>query len=356
MVRKLLAGVQNPHEIREACAILSASSQASCPRQRRVDDVDRDGRHRDLADTPGLLSPAPSGRLIAGHSADFVAAWRSVVCRIFRWRQEGPFAVVPSLLGRSVFAYLPGLNYSDLNVSEARLLACDVADRPHNIRVLSASEGELPSGAPAVLRLDLGAFAHDREAIWKQSLNQSTRHFVRRARKSGISVSEEAGPAALDTFMALWASVCSRHGAPMPPAAMFTAIVDALDAHILIVRGPRGEALASLIWLHDGALAWLPWAASTRTTGAGEMLYWALIESALDSGADILDFGRSPVGGGTYRFKRKFGAVAVRALWLSDKRQDVYVRYALAQKLYRALPNVVTAAVGPRLCRYLAEY
>lgn len=319
-------------------------------------DVDRNELRRDLGGATGLLRPTSSDRLIAGHSADFVASWRSVVCSVFRWRQEGPFAVVPSLLGRPVLAYLPGLDYSDLNVGEARQLARDVAGRRHNVRVLSASEGELPSGAPAVLRLDLRAFAHDRVALWKQSLNQSTRRFIRQAYKQGTTVSEETGPAALDTFTTLWASVCSRLGAPMLPHALFAAIVDELDAHILVVRDPRGEALASLIWLLDGALAWLPWAASTRTSRAGEILYWALIENALDSGADIVDFGRSQVGGGPYGFKRKFGAVGVRVLWLSDKPQDIYARYALPQKLYRALPDVVAAAVGPRLCRYLAEY
>lgn len=298
----------------------------------------------------------PSEGLIAGHSADFVATWRDVVCRTFRWRQEGRFAVVPSLWGRPVFAYLPGLDYADLNVVEARQLAGEVAGRPHNIRTLSAHEGELPSGTPAVLRIDLASFAHDRTALWKQSLNQSTRRFVRRSRRSGISVSEEAGPAALDTFTALWAVVCSRLGAPLLPAALFTTIVDALDAHILVVRDRRGEALASLVWLLDGTLAWLPWAASMRTTGAGELLYWALIESALNSGADVVDFGRSRIGGGPYRFKRKFGAIPVRAMWLSDKPQDIYARYARAQKLYRKVPKVAADAIGPRLCRYLAEY
>lgn len=47
---------------------------------------------------------------------------------------------------------------------------------------------------------------------------------------------------------------------------------------------------------------------------------------------------------------------AVPVLWLSDKPVDLYARYALRQKLYRILPNAVSDAVGPRLCRYLADY
>ena len=131
-----------------------------------------------------------SDGLTAGHSAEFVAAWRSVFCRIFRWRQDGRFAVVPSLLGRRVFAYLPGLDFSDLNAAEARQLAHEMAGRPHNIRSLSVPEGEPPFGAPAVLRLDLGAFAHDRTALWERSHGQSARRFVHKSRRNGMRASE----------------------------------------------------------------------------------------------------------------------------------------------------------------------
>ena len=61
--------------------------------------------------------------LSATHSSGFVAAWRSAFCSVYRWRREGRFAVVPSLPGRPVFAYLPGLNYSDLNAIDAQALA-----------------------------------------------------------------------------------------------------------------------------------------------------------------------------------------------------------------------------------------
>ena len=303
------------------------------------------------------MKPTPaSNRLTTGHSAAFVAAWRAVFCRVFRWRQADRFAVVPSLRGRPVLAYLPGLDYSDLNAADALLLAREAAGHPYNIRSLSAHEGEPPSGAPAVLRLDLAAFGHDRTALWERSLKRNARRDVRDARKRGLSAAVECGPAALDTFTALLSSTFSRHGAPMRPAALFKALVNELDARILVVRDADGGAVASLLRFLDGPVAWVPWIGALRRAGASDLLYWALIEDALTSGVDILDFGRAPVGGGVYRFKRKFGAEPVRVLWLSDKPQGIYARYALPQKLYRALPNVVTDAVGPRLCRYLAEY
>ena len=294
-----------------------------------------------------------------GHGPDFVAAWRSVFCEVYGWRQEGRFAVVPSLLGRPVFACLPGLNYSDLSAAEARAAAREMAGRSFNIRVLDPTPGEPPPGAPVVFRLDLAAFDHEREAVWQQALNRNARNMVGRARKADLRVSEERGRPALEAFFGLLAATLARHGAPILPVALFEALIAELDARMLVVRdGGDGEALASLLWLRDGRLAWVAWGgvARLRPAGHGDLLIWAMVEQALNEGVDVVDIGRSPNGNGASRFKRKFGAVPVPVLWLSDKRTDLYRRYAPAQRLWRALPNVVTGRLGPRLCRYLADY
>ena len=301
---------------------------------------------------------APEDRLCQGHGPDFVAAWRSVFCDVYGWRQDGPFAVVPSLAGPPVYACLPGLGYSDLTAAEAQALARDMAGRPFNIRALAAAPAAPPPGAPAVFRVDLAAFGHERKAVWEQALNRNARKAVRRARKAGLRVSEEAGPAAVKAFFGLLSATLARHGAPAPPMALFESLIDALDARIVVVRnGPDGEALASLLWLRDGRLAWVPWSGSRLgPDNPGDLLFWTMMEHALDEGVDVVDFGRSPAGDGTCRFKQKFGAVPVPVLWLSDKRIDPYRRYATAQRLWRRLPKVVTAGLGPRLCRYLADY
>ena len=298
------------------------------------------------------------GRLLAGHGPGFVAAWRRVFCDIYGWRQEGRFAVVPSLLGKPVFACLPGLAYTDLSAAEARELAREMAGRSFNIRVLDATPGERPPGAPAVLRLDLAAFDHEREAVWQQALSGNARRRIRRARKANLRISEERGRPALEAFSGLLAATFARHGAPILPVALFEALIGELDARILVVRdGGDGEAVASLFWLRDGRLAWVPWLGSRRRSdGHGDLLFWAMVEQALNEGADVVDFGRSSIGDGACRFKRKFGAVPVPVLWLSDKPADLHRRYAPAQRVWRALPAPVTGRLGPRLCRYLADY
>ena len=299
-------------------------------------------------------------RLSVRHSPDFVAAWRSVFCSVYRWRRDGRFAMVPSLLGSPVFAYLPGLNYTDLNAAEAQELAREMKGRAFNIRVLGdpQPETDLPAGAPVVLRIDLAAFGHDRELVWKKRLHYSARRMVRRARKAGLVASEEAGPDAFEAFCAMLHLVFARHGAPMPPTSLFEAIVKDMGARILVVRNRAdGRPQASLLWLRDGPLAWVPWSgARRRADSPGNLLFWAMVEQALNDGSDIVDFGRSPTGSGAYIFKRRYGATPIPVSWLSDKPVDPYRRYGAAQKIWRALPNPVTDRVGPRLCRYLADY
>ncbi len=297
-------------------------------------------------------------RVFARHSPDFVAAWRSVFCGVYRWRQDGRFAVVPSLLGSPVFAYLPGLNSSDLDAAEARQLAGEMQGRSFNIRALAPPQAALLPGAPAVLRLDLAAFGHDREVVWKQGLKKTAREAVRQAHRAGLVAQEETGVAAIEGLCAMLRLVAMRHGAPMLPVALFEAVVQDMGARIVVVRNRAdGRPRASLLWLRDGPLAWAPWAgAYVGASRSGNLLAWTLVEQAINEGADIIDFGRSPIGGGADRFKRSFGATPIPVLWLSDTSADLYRRYTLAQKLWRGLPNFVSDRVGPRLCRYLADY
>lgn len=297
-----------------------------------------------------------AGRLLAGHSPDFVAAWRSMFCDVYRWRREGRFAVVPALPGAPVFAYLPGLDYTDLNAADARELARGMAGRAFNVRALTAAGEEPPAGSPAVLRVDFAAFGRDLESVWKQALHKKRRGGVRRARKAGLRCGEETGPAAVATLFRLAAESLARHGAPLAPAALLEAVTRAFKARILVVRGRAGEALASLLWLRDGPLAWTPFGGMAHSADCpGDLLLWTMMEQALREGADVVDFGRSPVGGGSFRFKREFGAVPVPILWLSDRPFDLYRRYAPAQKLWRALPGFVARGLGPRVRRRLAD-
>ena len=299
------------------------------------------------------------GGFTARHGAEFVSGWRAVYCDAYRWRREGRFAVVPSLLGSPVLSYLPGLGHSDLEVAEARALSRDLAGRRHCLRVLGAPRPEtsLAPGDPVLMRLNLAAFGHDLDALWKRALRRLARRSVRRA-AARYRVSEETGREGFAALRAMLSLAFGRHGAPLPPAALFSSLVSALDGRILVVRDLRsGEVGAAGLWFRDGPLAWTPWTGARRDPERpGHRLFWALVEKAAAEGVPVLDFGRSPFGGGCYRFKKQFGAAPAPVLFLSDRPRNLHRRYAPAQRIWRALPRAATARAGPLLCRYLAHY
>ena len=228
-----------------------------------------------------------------------------------------------------------------------------------HIRALGAPvAGDPPPGSPTVQRLDLPAWGRDPRAVWSRALSRRARRSIRRAREAGCTVSEEGGAPAVGVFHDLARRAFERHGSPMVPSALFSALVSELGARILVVRdGVDRRPAAALIWLRDGPLAWAPWSGALRRRDyPGALLFWGWVETALRDGVEVLDFGRSSAGQGAYVFKRNFGAAPVPVCWFSDRPADLYRRYAGAQRVWRALPRPLTRRVGPALCRYLADY
>ena len=311
--------------------------------------------------TEGAARTAGTGNLSLRHRAEFVAGWGAAYRRVYRWRRDGRFSLVPSLFHAPVRSYLPGLAYSDLEVEEARALALGIGEGRggFHLRVLDRPEPEesLPSGAPVVSRLDLAAFGHDLDAVWRRGLNQAARKYVRRARRR-YEVSEESGPNGFAALMARLGPAFARHGSPLPPAALFAALRSELDGRIAVVRDRRsGEAAAAALWFRDGPLVWTPWSGARRDPDRpGRLLFWNLVEQAVNEGVEVLDFGRSAMGSGSSLFKRSFGAVPVPLRWFSHRPLDLYRRYGPAQRVWRRLPRGLTGRLGPRLCRYLADY
>lgn len=299
------------------------------------------------------------GGLALRHSPGFVSTWRSVYCAAYRWRREGRFAVVPALFGSSVLSYLPGLDHSDLEVAEASALSRELAGRRHSLRVLGAPvpEESLAPGAPVVMRLDLSVGGADLESHWQRRLRHRTRWALRRA-AARYAVSEENGTEGLAAFREMLRLALDRNGAPLPPARLHRALVSELDGRILVARSRAGgEVAAAALWFRDGPLAWTPLGGARRAADRpGHRVFGALVERAAAEGAQVLDFGRSPFGGGSYRFKKQFGAAPAPVLFLSDRPGDLRRRYAPALRVWRALPRAATARLGPHLCRYLADY
>lgn len=302
--------------------------------------------------------PTPGARDVRPHSPAFVATWRDAVARALRLPVEDGCIRMRGVLGGTTLSYLPFLNYTDLTLAGAAALVQRLGARASYVRVLDPETATFAADAPVTMRLDLAGAAGDADQVWRRRLDAKCRNQVRKAQRSPLVLRRGGERALLDDFHALLASTLHRHGAPLLPKPLLAALASGLECEIVIAYA-SGTPVAGLMAIADGDVLWVPWAASER--GALEMcpnhlIYWSTIEAAVAAGRRVFDFGRSPFGGNTYRFKQQWGAEPVGLRMLSSRAGDVYAQYALAQRAWQKLPRALVDRLGPWLCRHLPEY
>ena len=289
------------------------------------------------------------------HSPEFIAAWRALVQRVFGLREEDGCLRVRSLTGGTTLSYLPLLNYTDLGIDEAQQLARRCGTRPYLVRALDWQTAAAPGDA-VTMRLVLAG--HDRDSLWMHALGGKCRNQVRKAQRSQLVVRSGATPDLVDDFHALLARTLHRHGAPLLPRALLQQLACDFTCRFHVAYR-AGVPVAAIVAIDDHDLVWVPWAAADPAAFAScpnHIVYWTAIEEAHAAGKTLFDFGRSPYGGSTHRFKQQWGAVDVRIALLSPRAAGLYDKYATAQRLWRRLPAAVVDRVGPWLCAYLPDY
>lgn len=290
------------------------------------------------------------------HSHEFVADWRELVIGVFGWQCDDRCIRVPSLTGRPTRSYLPLLNYTDLTPDDACRLARSIENTDYLIRALAPADVSLQPGAPVTLRLNVAGRGED--GVWKDSLDAKCRNQVRKSQRSGLTIRAGRERRLRDDFHALLAGTMHHYGAPLLPRRLFDLLPERFDVSYYVAYHQATPA-AAIVAISDHRLVWVPWAASNRSLRRlcpNHLLYWAAISDAIERQADIFDFGRSPYGGPTHRFKRQWGAQPIGLDMLSPKRQNPYGKYRQAQAVWRVLPRTLVDRIGPRLCKYLVDY
>jgi serine/alanine adding enzyme len=198
--------------------------------------------------------------------------------------------------------------------------------------------------------------------LW-DAIDRKARNQVRKAEKSGL-VSVSGGPELLDGFYDVFAVNMRDLGTPVYPRRFFDLVTRLFPERARVHQVRLGEqVIAASITLGWRSTVEVPWASSLQThrdKSPNNLLYWSMLQYAIDQRFTTFDFGRSTPGEGTYHFKTQWGAEASPLNWeywlhggsMPDQ-SPKNPKFRLAIATWRRLPLWVANRVGPRVVRNL---
>jgi FemAB-related protein (PEP-CTERM system-associated) len=274
------------------------------------------------------------------------------------------------LFGRSAIA-VPFLNYGGILSDDAGARDALLTAATDRARAFGASHVELRhvgrqfDALPfrqhkLAMRRPLPATT---DALWS-AIDRKVRNQVRKAQKEGLEA-VTGGAELVDEFYRVFSQNMRDLGTPVYPKRLFSETFRLFPsrARIAIVRY-RGQAVAAGIVIAFRDTVLNPWASSLREYRhlcPNMLLYWTLLERAVQDGATVFDFGRSSPGGGTHQFKLQWGATETPLHWeyaLISRREPPdqgpsNPKFERAIRVWQRLPLKVANLVGPYIARQL---
>jgi len=148
------------------------------------------------------------------------------------------------------------------------------------------------------------------DALWL-GLSAKVRNQIRKARRCGCRATA-GGVELLADFYAVFSENMRDLGSPVHTPELFQNILSStsLATGIIVVSLHGHPAAAAVVLLHNATL-YNPWASSLksyRPSCPNMLLYWSMLEYAVNHHCRWFDFGRSSPDAPTCRFKRQWGA------------------------------------------------
>ncbi len=198
------------------------------------------------------------------------------------------------------------------------------------------------------------------DELWKR-LDSSVRNQVRKGRKNELTV-HWGGQALLPEFYDVFAKNMRDLGTPVYGRKLFSLTLEQFGdrAELCVVRAGQ-QAVAAAVLLHGWGVTEVPSASSLRQfnhTNANMLMYWHLLERAVERQQSAFDFGRCSTDSNTFRFKKQWVREPTPAEWqyheLSGSAGSLRTTNPRYQRLigwWKRLPLAVTRALGPLLVR-----
>jgi FemAB-related protein (PEP-CTERM system-associated) len=207
------------------------------------------------------------------------------------------------------------------------------------------------------MHLSLPASADE---LWSQ-LSCKVRNQVRKAEKQRLSLAW-GGVDLLPEFHQVFSENMRDLGTPVYGRKVFRSILEHFPkrAELCVVRTGI-QTIAAGILLHGWGVTEVPSASSVRSynhTCANMLMYWHLLQRAIQCRQAVFDFGRCTPEGNTYRFKKQWGATPEGTAWQFYLRQGQIgemtpynPRFLRHVRRWQKLPVWLTRLLGPRIVR-----
>ena len=201
----------------------------------------------------------------------------------------------------------------------------------------------------------------DTAKAW-ESLDRKVRNHVRKAQKSQLT-SRVGGAELLDRFYGVFARNMRDLGTPVYSRRFFAEVLAAFPDTARVFLVDRGDVtVAGAITLSHCDTLDNPWASSLReyrSLAPNTLMYWRMVEHAIETRHSVFDFGRSTPGEGTFQFKQQWGAEPTPLNWeyvLTNGRtlpnlSPSNPKFRAAIALWTRLPLAVANRLGPHIVR-----
>lgn len=269
----------------------------------------------------------------------------------------GPLADSPDILHELVSAARNALAGAQVKQLELR---CSAAAAPHDESVLI--------GQKVRMLLDLPDSAEQLMAQYPPKLRSQ----IRKAEKNGLVFEVGSDAASLEGFYQVYSRNMHRLGSPPHSRRWFEMIFQHYRTGNSIVIGSvrhQDKVVGAGLVLLCGNKAVIPWAstlAAYNSMAPNMLLYWGIQAYLCKHGIRQFDFGRSTYAGGTYKFKKQWGAQPLMLewqRWTLEGRQSPTPQQAarrpliavrpLIESAWRQLPLAITTTVGPCLRKFI---
>ncbi len=170
----------------------------------------------------------------------------------------------------------------------------------------------------------------------------------------------------LDDFYYVFCRNMRDLGTPVYDKNVFKTVLEQLPQQtrlVVVYTKDRLPVAAGFVMWYRNTME-IPWASSLRKYNRfspNMLLYWQVLQLAIEQGCTVFDFGRGTKDGGTYRFKKQWGGDEIQLYWyyvLQPGEQLPEVskenpKFELAIRVWRKLPLWFTNLMGPHIVKHI---